>query len=95
MYRTSVQRAVLLGAGFVGAWLFVRYLLPIAMPFLAGLLLALAAEPAVRLGTRLKLPRWAATAADCTGNHKKSTKSLGKCCPTRSGRGETFGAAFC
>lgn len=61
MYRISLRKVALLGAGFVGAWLFVRYALPIAMPFLAGLLLALAAEPAVRLGVRLKLPRWAAT----------------------------------
>lgn len=60
MYRVTVRRVVLLGTGFVGAWLFIRYLLPIAMPFLAGLLVALAAEPAVRLGLRLKLPRWAA-----------------------------------
>lgn len=61
MYRVTLRRAALLVAGFAGMWLFVRYLLPLAMPFLAGLLLALAAEPAVRLGTRLKLPRWAAT----------------------------------
>jgi len=61
MYRTTVRRAALLGAGFVGAWLAVRYVLPLAMPFLVGLLLALAAEPVVRLGMRLKLPRWAAT----------------------------------
>lgn len=61
MNRITLRRAALLGAGFVGAWLIVRYLLPIAMPFLVGLLLALAAEPAVRLGVRLKLPRWAAT----------------------------------
>ncbi len=61
MYRDTVRRAALLAAGFLGVWLFLRYLLPIFLPFLAGLLLALAAEPAVRLGTRLKLPRWAAT----------------------------------
>ena len=61
MYRVSLRRAALLIGGFLAAWLAVRYVLPLAMPFLAGLLLALAAEPAVRLGTRLKLPRWAAT----------------------------------
>ena len=61
MYRVTLRRAGLLAGGFVAVWLAVRYVLPLAMPFLAGLLLALAAEPAVRLGTRLKLPRWAAT----------------------------------
>ncbi len=61
MYRVTVRRAALLAAGFLGIWLFLRYLLPIFLPFGAGLLLALAAEPAVRLCTRLKLPRWAAT----------------------------------
>ena len=39
-------------------WLGIRYLLPIALPFLLGGLLALAAEPVVRLfHHRLKLPR--------------------------------------
>ena len=61
MNRSTVRRVALLGAGFVGAWLTVRYVLPIAMPFLVGLLLALAAEPAVRLGVRFRLPRWVAT----------------------------------
>lgn len=61
MHRITLRRIVLLGAGFLGAWLFVRYGLPVTMPFLVGLLLALAAEPAVRLGIRLRLPRWAAT----------------------------------
>lgn len=47
---------VLLALGAV--WLGCRYLLPILLPFLLGTLLALAAEPAVTLGTgRLKLPR--------------------------------------
>lgn len=45
----------------VGAWLAVRYLLPVSMPFLLGGLLALAAEPGVRfLSGRLRLPRSAA-----------------------------------
>ena len=61
MYRVTLRRAAMLAVGFLAAWLAVRYVLPLAMPFLAGLLLALAAEPAVGLGTRLKLPRWAAT----------------------------------
>lgn len=61
MYRVAVRRGAVLIGGFVGVWLFLRYLLPLALPFLAGLLLAIAAEPAVRLITRTKLPRWAAT----------------------------------
>lgn len=61
MQQISVRRFAALVGGFAGAWLFLRYVLPLALPFLAGLLLALAAEPAVRLGTKLKLPRWAAT----------------------------------
>ena len=61
MYRNHLRRAGLLAGGFLAAWLAVRYLLPLAMPFIAGLLLALAAEPAVGLGIRCKLPRWAAT----------------------------------
>lgn len=40
------------------AWLGIRFLLPVTMPFLMGTLLALAAEPAVRFGVRkLHLPR--------------------------------------
>lgn len=41
-------------------WAAGRYLLPIAMPFLLAILLALTAEPLVRvLQGRLRLPRWA------------------------------------
>lgn len=61
MYRVAVRRTAVLVGGFLGVWLFLRYLFPLALPFVAGLLLALAAEPAVRLLTRAKLPRWAAT----------------------------------
>jgi len=43
----------------LGTWLGLRYLMPIFLPFLLGLLVALAAEPVVNLGVRhLKLPRW-------------------------------------
>lgn len=67
MQRETIRRATLLAGGFLGAWLFFKYLLPIALPFLLGLLLALAAEPAVRAGTQLlKLPRWAATGLGVT-----------------------------
>lgn len=63
MYRESIRRAAILAGSFLGIWLFLKFLFPIFLPFFLGLLLALAAEPAVRLGTRLKLPRWAATGA--------------------------------
>lgn len=53
MYRG----AALLGF-FLIIWLSVRFLLPIAFPFLLGLALALAAEPLVSFGCRrLRLPR--------------------------------------
>lgn len=67
MQRETIRRAALLAGGFLGAWLFFKYLLPIGLPFLLGLLLALAAEPVVRAGTQiLKLPRWAATGIGVT-----------------------------
>ncbi len=67
MHRKTVHRAVLLVGGFLGIWLFFKYLLPIGLPFGFGLLLAWAAEPAVRTGMRLlKLPRWAATGLGVT-----------------------------
>lgn len=47
---------------FLAVWLGTKYLLPVLLPFLLGALLAVAAEPVVRLGVRrLKLPRAAAT----------------------------------
>lgn len=61
MHREYWKRAAILLGGFLGAWLAVRYLLPIFLPFLLGLLLAMAAEPAVRLGEKVHLPRWAAS----------------------------------
>ena len=48
-------------------WLSIRFLLPIALPFLLGLWLALAAEPAVRLlCSRGRLPRCAGSAIGVT-----------------------------
>lgn len=45
-------------AGTIGAWFGLRFLLPVALPFLLGGLLALAAEPGVRFGVKqLHLPR--------------------------------------
>jgi len=59
--QVNIRRWLWIGAGLLGAWLAAKYLLPLLFPFGLGLLLALAAEPAVRTGTRyLKLPRWAA-----------------------------------
>jgi len=52
------KRTAVLIAGTIGAWLGVRFLLPVALPFLLGALLAIAAEPLVSLGERqLKLSR--------------------------------------
>lgn len=57
----NMRRWVWIVLGLLGAWLGVKYLLPLLFPFGLGLGLALAAEPAVKAGTRyLKLPRWAA-----------------------------------
>ena len=48
-------------AGTIGVWLGVRFLLPVALPFLLGALLAVAAEPLVSLGEkRFRLSRAAA-----------------------------------
>lgn len=67
MHRETVRRAILWVGGFFGIWLFFKYLLPIGLPFGFGLILALAAEPAVRAGTQLlRLPRWAATGLGVT-----------------------------
>ncbi len=59
MENRTFSRILCLAGGFLAAWLFFSYLLPLLLPFLLGWLLALAAEPAVRLGVRWKLPRWA------------------------------------
>lgn len=58
MSRSPAKKAAVLAGVFLAAWLGVKYLLPLAMPFLLGGGLALAAEPAVRLfQQRLKLKR--------------------------------------
>lgn len=62
MGHQTIRRIGLFAGGFLGAWLFFRYLFPLFLPFFLGFLLALAAEPAVKVSTRLlKLPRWAAS----------------------------------
>lgn len=61
MTRPGLRKAFTLLAVFFGSWLFIRYLLPVLLPFLLGSALALAAEPAVNfLCSRLRLPRGAA-----------------------------------
>ena len=55
MHKMDIRKAVFFAGGFLGIWLFARYLLPVCLPFLMGLLLALAAEPAVgQLSRRLQ-----------------------------------------
>lgn len=50
-----LKKIPLIAAAFAALWLGARYLLPVALPFLLGALLALAAEPLVRpLSRRLK-----------------------------------------
>lgn len=53
-----MKKLMYLAAGAAGVFLGVKYLLPIAAPFVMGALLALAAEPGVRfLSGRWRLPR--------------------------------------
>lgn len=55
------KKLLTLGALLLGAFVCIRYLLPLIFPFLLGSLLALAAEPLVKfLCRRLRLPRPAA-----------------------------------
>ncbi|MBE6974467.1 MAG: AI-2E family transporter [Ruminococcaceae bacterium] len=63
-FQSKVLPAVLLG---VIAWLALRFLLPLCLPLLLGMGLALAAEPLVSVcSRRLKLPRSAATGIGVT-----------------------------
>lgn len=58
MFSSSTRKILQAVGVFLALWLGVNYLLPVALPFLAGTLLALAAEPAVSLGVRrFRLPR--------------------------------------
>lgn len=58
MTRPDWKPIATLVAVFAAAWLALKYLLPLTLPFLLGTALALAAEPAVGLlHTRLRLPR--------------------------------------
>ncbi len=58
MSRHMIRFVLFLAFGLAAVWLFMGYILPIGLPFLLGLVLALAAEPAVDLlSTKLRLPR--------------------------------------
>ena len=58
MQGNTVRKIIWILGLLVALWLGLRYLLPVLLPFLMGAALALAAEPAVRLGNRkLGLPR--------------------------------------
>lgn len=62
MSSSPIKKIGIAAAVFGAVWLLSRYLLPIALPFLLALLLALAAEPLVSvLHRRLRLPRSAAS----------------------------------
>ena len=63
MDKGMLRRTGMLALIFLGAWLGVRYLLPILLPFLLGLMFALLAEPGVKfLRSRLRFPRGVASA---------------------------------
>ena len=67
MKNSRWKTAIFAAAGLLGLWFGSKYLLPVALPFLLGGLLALAAEPAVALcHNRLKLPRAAAAGVGVT-----------------------------
>ena len=58
MSAASVKKAIYIALALLGLWLSIRFVLPVALPFLVGALLAVAAEPAVSFGVqRLRLSR--------------------------------------
>lgn len=68
MSRKTIHFAFLLALILVFFWLFMGYLLPIGLPFLLGLVLARAAEPATGLlQSRFHLPRGGAVAISVSG----------------------------
>ncbi len=67
MQNSLVKRLFPLALVIFSLWAGVRYALPLVMPFLLGLGLALAAEPLVNFSTRyLRSPRWASSALAVT-----------------------------
>lgn len=54
----AIRKTLTLAAALLGAWLGVKYLLPVLLPFALGAAVALAAEPAVGFcSKRVRLPR--------------------------------------
>ncbi len=67
MQNPTVKKLFYLALVLFGVWAGLRYALPLVLPFLLGLALALAAEPLVRLCIKLlHLPRVAGTALGVT-----------------------------
>ena len=61
MQTRAVHRILYILGAALALWLVLRYLLPLLLPFLMGIAVALLAEPAVRFsGKKLRLPRPAA-----------------------------------
>lgn len=59
MSKRTFSSVLILAGGVLGGWFLIRYALPVLFPFLLGAVLALAAEPMVRvLEGKLKLKRW-------------------------------------
>ena len=65
MIPTYAKKPLILIVAFAGLWLGVKYLLPVALPFLLGAALALAAEPLVG-SVSSRLPRAAAAGIGVT-----------------------------
>lgn len=77
MGHSSLRKALVILGLFLSCWLALRYLLPVFLPFLLGALLALAAEPAVKLSVKqLKLPRAAAAGLGVTATLVLLTATL-------------------
>lgn len=58
MDRSQLWKGMIPAIAVLAAWLGIKYLLPVLLPFFLGALLALAAEPVVQLGIRrFHLPR--------------------------------------
>lgn len=63
MPAKTVKKLLYALGAFVLVWAGLKFVLPVLLPFGLGALIAVAAEPAVRLGVRrLKLPRWLSSA---------------------------------
>lgn len=87
MNKTRVLRAALWGlGGAAAAWLFVRFLLPLLLPFLLGLLVARLAQRPVRfLREKGRLPGWLASGAVVLGMYGLLGVGLWWLCRTACG----------